>query len=607
MTPKTLLPLSCLFLLAACGGGGGGGSTPPPAAAVNLKVGGMKLVTPDPNAAHEVDLDVTVSSTTALENVSISYYLLHKGDVDSGVENPRQFLIDSAVIDAVTAGDTPYKVNLRIPPEVEPAGDWYLTTRVDPLDQIEEANEEDNVPPEAEPDISIPVGRNNRTTPDFFIESAELDLPSLVLFKNRKWSAINSIVDHPDHHGGVTVEFRCTGDGMWNNVGVKLELKVGTGNWQRLQIWRPDTKRYSSTLLVDVVPDRPNEVQVDFHLLDSQIVNILAGLRNGVIPTSAKLRVTLNSQNMKEWEGGNLRIGERPDGEIELPITLVDPIPLVPPACYEEEIGFKKNWSNKFIGTRINFHAGSYLDSRGAVAEAKGSVGMRLFKKNIPFFDAECYGQLAPHEPSETQFHIDVKLFDQVVYTRASKDPNYTYTDTPFKKVQTIERQSVVFCGPVPIVFKAGAQGTLGYKLQFDMDSGNMVLTGTPYADLTARASATVNLVVAKGGVKGTMQVIREDFETRLSFGQVRLLNNGQDISAALNLKVTNTLTGPNGRIWLFCDYPGVKFCKTFLGRIPCGVKNHHKERTLVRFSTFEKVDVLLNETLTKTVTLNCQ
>ena len=68
---------------------------------------------------------------------------------------------------------------------------------------------------------------------------------------------------------------------------------------------------------------------------------------------------------------------------------------------------------------------------------------------------------------------------------------------------------------------------TLGYDLEFSMDSGNMRLTGTPYADLSAYASAVVHLGIAKGGVRGTMTLIRDDYENSVSFGNVKLVNGG--------------------------------------------------------------------------------
>ena len=115
-----------------------------------------------------------------------------------------------------------------------------------------------------------------------------------------------------------------------------------------------------------------------------------------------------------------------------------------------------------------------------------------------------------------------------------------------------------------------------------------------------------MHLGIAKGGVRGTMTLIRDDYVNTVSFGNVRLVNNGTALNATANMNVTNILTGPRGRLYLFADYPGLKWCKTFLGRVPCGVRNIHKEKTLVRFRTFQKRDVLLNESIRTTVRLNC-
>ncbi|MCB9871341.1 MAG: hypothetical protein H6836_03385 [Planctomycetes bacterium] len=592
------------FALAACSGGGGG-SAPAPVTPPNLQVAALQVTSPDPTSAHELDIETTLTSATTVQNVSISYYVIHKQDLDDKVPEPRQFLVATDVLPEVAAGTKVYPRTIIIPKEVAPRGDWYLTTRVDPLDQIAESNEDDNVPPENSPDIVIAVNHDNIDTPDFTVESVTLDDLAMVLTPNRVRAAVANFKDVPEHHGGLTVVCQVTGSKDYKAVSIKVEVVNGQTTLP-LEIWRESQTNYANTFYADLIAGQPNSVHIDLHVPDAVLAKLLPLVVAG--QRQFTLRVTLNvGHSIAEWENGVRRINQRDDDVVELPLVLIDPATLPSKACFKYEQDFTKSWHNDIVAAGVEFHGGAYLDDRGAVAEARGALPVTLFKKRIDFFRGEAYGQLAPHRPKDTQFHIDVDVLGLTVYQRASVDPTYTYTDTPFKKVESIEAKSTIFCGPVPIVFTTGAQGELGYKLTFEMDSGNMSLAGTPYAELSAHASAVVYLGVVKGGVKGEMSLIRDDYENKVSFGEVILLNGGTAIRSTLRMTVTNTLTGPNGRLYLFADYPGVKWCSTFLGRIPCGIQWHHAEKTLVKFQTFQKQDVLLNESSTTTALLNCQ
>jgi len=598
-----LLLTTALAGLTACSGSGGG--TGDVAAVGNLHVRSLEILSPDPTSAHELDLMTTVDSVKDTENVSISYYVINKAEMDGGKEEPLQFLVDTDVIPLVKAGTTSHHVTIVIPKEVEPRGEYYLTTKIDPLDQIEETNEDDNVPPEEQPDIVINVNRDNTNTPDFTVESVELDDVAMLLQMFRAKKPVRGLKDVPEHHGGLTVVCQVSGANSYKAVSLKVDVEVPGLGFKPLSIWDENKNLYVTTYYTNVDPGQPNHVHIDLNVPDSLIRSLIPVILKGV--HNFNLRVTINAgSSIAEWENGVRRFTNRPDDVFTLPVVLIDPGSLPKRQCHAWEQNFKKVWHSKVLGTGVQFHAGTYLDGRGAVAEAEGAIPVKIFNKQFDFFHGEAYGQLSPHEPANTQFHIDVEVLGLSVYHRASKDPNYVYKDTPFKKVETITAKSTVFCGPVPVVFTTGAQGTLGYDLTFEMDSGNMKLTGTPYADLSAFASAVVHLGIAKGGVKGVMTLIRDDYVNSVSFGNVRLTNGGSSISATANMNVTNVLTGPKGRLYLFADYPGTKWCKTFLGRVPCGVRNIHKEKTLVRFHTFQKKDVLLNESITKTVSLNC-
>ena len=144
--PKTLPQLSYAAALTAalsftaCGGGGGSSNVGPTNLPGNLRATAMSVVAPNPpTAAHEIEMQTSIEATRAYQDVVIAYYLVHKEDYDNEVEEPRQFEVDSAV-QGVAAGTNPYTAFITIPEHVSPVADYYLISRVDPLDEIEETN-----------------------------------------------------------------------------------------------------------------------------------------------------------------------------------------------------------------------------------------------------------------------------------------------------------------------------------------------------------------------------------------------------------------------------------------------------------------------------------
>jgi len=84
---RSRLALTALLATTACGGGGGGGGGP---TLGNLTVTNVRLVSTDPNAAHQMTLAVSVASTQRYDNVPITYVLLNFiADILYTVLNPR--------------------------------------------------------------------------------------------------------------------------------------------------------------------------------------------------------------------------------------------------------------------------------------------------------------------------------------------------------------------------------------------------------------------------------------------------------------------------------------------------------------------------------------
>jgi hypothetical protein len=298
--------------------------------------------------------------------------------------------------------------------------------------------------------------------------------------------------------------------------------------------------------------------------------------------------------SIQEWENGAQRWRDRPDNQIVVRAALV--VPAEPPAlglAWAED--FAKSWRNETFGIGVDFHAGSSLDARGLIGELDAAVPVRLFGQDFALVAAELYAQDAPHDTRLSRFHLGVSVLGQVVYGKDVTDPSFEYTDTPFQAVKSVEHRAIVFAGPVPIELKAGVMGELGFDLTFRMDTASATLEGKPYFAITGYASAGVNLVVASVAVRGDLELLRDELTASMG-ATLAVTGAGRYLEGRLLLDATNVLTGPNGRIFLEATYPGVKLCKVLGVPVPCGVTTHRKEKTLAKFETFTKTDVLFRK-----------
>jgi len=124
--------------------------------------------------------------------------------------------------------------------------------------------------------------------------------------------------------------------------------------------------------------------------------------------------------------------------------------------------------------------------------------------------------------------------------------------------------------------------------------------TVSPFVDVGAYASAAVNLVVAKGGVRGTLYLVGCTFDTTLG-GTIAADAGATQLTGTLTEKVGYTLKGPNGKIELYVDWP--KTCwKWHVIPYPCGW--HEATKSLVSWSAFSKSDTLFDKQQSVTVPL---
>ena len=61
---------------------------------------------------------------------------------------------------------------------------------------------------------------------------------------------------------------------------------------------------------------------------------------------------------------------------------------------------------------------------------------------------------------------------------------------------------------------------------------------------------------------------------------------SGNTLRGELHEDITNTLTGPQGRVFFYVNYPCIKFCKKWGIPYPCGFKPCQAKKNIVGFTT---------------------
>jgi hypothetical protein len=151
--------------------------------------------------------------------------------------------------------------------------------------------------------------------------------------------------------------------------------------------------------------------------------------------------------------------------------------------------------------------------------------------------------------------------------------------------------------GVVPLTASFSAWGLIGAEiymgvtvescgpLSFEAHTG-------PWANLGTEVTAGVGASVLSAGVGGVLDPLLED----TFFATVSVLNlrvEDSTLSGELHEDITNTLTGPQGRVFFYVRYPCIKFCKVWGIPFPCGFKACQAKKNIVGFKTFKREDVL--------------
>jgi len=195
-------------------------------------------------------------------------------------------------------------------------------------------------------------------------------------------------------------------------------------------------------------------------------------------------------------------------------------------------------------------------------------------------------------------------------------DPDYLPNPVPtgcpatqeFSVSKAVIYNQLFFVGPVPFTASASVGGTIGFELYANIQPFGLAAKAAPFAKLEATITGAVGIPALKAGFGGTLTFIDERFHANVTTALTFSYPEGGGLPIGFeghfSMSVINTLTGPEGELFLFTDYPKVKWCtKRVLGRLltyPCGKRNIRNKLVLAKFEPFVKEDVLFDVALCK-------
>ena len=596
-----------LVTLTACGSGGGSSAAAPdPRPTGNLTITRARVLDAELQAGHEVQVAATVTATETFRSVPIDYTLLNRADVDAELEDVRQHTLGTGLVEEVRPGTEEYESVVTIPEALRSDDGWYLVAEIDPANVVTETDEGDNLlSDDARP--AVEIGGTQTDVADLVLESAEFDLDAVVLQPIEPKTAAGAIEDVEDTDFHATIVLTTTGAQTVDNVDLTATIDVPGLGARPLVVWIDQQAGYEEELRIQVEPGVPNTVHLDFKIPEGATRDaIQSHLENNGAPQFA-VEIRINDRaGVAEYEAGVQRFDDERTGDdnsIRDQVVIVLPPPPPPPApCETLDFGnrFAKNFGAGDFSVGLDLRGAASIDSRGAIASTNARIPVRLFGRSFDAARLTTSAQVTPSANSSaaSEFDLDFDVLGVTLFSESATDPVFTF-EQELSFTRSIDREKLIFVGPIPLKVRAVASGTLGFASEATLRSTEVGLSAAAFGSLDGLAEASVSLLVVSAGVGGSLTLIEDRFEVSAT-ATLTPPTNGR-LTGDLTLEVTNDLQGPRGRIFLFAEHPVLKFCFRF---IPCGFRQKRHEFTLASFRSFRKVDVLFQKSASASVCL---
>lgn len=626
----------------------------------NLTASVLEVNTANPRVGFPLVLTTSIEALEATPDVSVSFYALNGDDVASELEQVRQFYLGTVTFPLVEPSIGEYQAEITVPAAVS-TGDYVIMSSIDPADLIAELDEDDNL---SETATSLAPLRD----PNIYLESFVLDSSSIFLDSDQD-DVEETLGDVQNSDIGGTLSLAVEGTQTPSEVEVFVKLRItrsdlplGTDTHDvPLYLWDSENQRYvdiygltgpeewlslgflepqhavETDTELDFAATENKSVHLDVYMpggLAGVMIGILENLVQGPPPTVPPPDLTLEAiADLRAFFGGatagvasysliaeirstdtQLSDEDLADNSASKTIFLILPgqESQSPDRPLAFESGLAAGWENDRFGVGFEFDAFAFVDGRGALAEVQGAVPTTIFGNGFDFMWFDARAQVVPAidpaaiPPGEnSSFSLELQFATSTIYSY-EEDLGYLFDGVfSVSKEKSFEKQ--FFIGPVPVNASGGITGEIGYQLTANLQPTSLASQAGPFANLEATLEASVGVPGLQAGAGGQLTLMEERFLGTVLTGLDVLTSEGEaSFEGRTTMRVSNIVSGPSGRLYLFAEYPGVKWCRrcAFGGCVsyPCGVKTVHKEHSLVTWQSFVKEDILFEESLCKGV-----
>lgn len=595
-------------------------SSKDPSANVSLvSVSSPEAVTFSPGQPFSVDFSVKTERIEA-DHVGVSFFIIESSKASQLINNEEaeEFDVGEFYIESLVEGTQNYTAELMVPNDLVASGEYIVVAYLDAAGVIgEERTKNDNlsqnVTAASDPTFgSMQIDLEHHH--DFILSKIEIGEGFLLLPEPVNHDETESGLPDTDHSDLIGFI-----DAIKHGSNVDTAIVTGVitvaGVDYPAHFWHEDEDTYTDSMDL-VFPNHEEEHYFPFDIaLNGELVHALADAYDpNLSENTLALTLTIvdTSATAEEDDTNNTQT-------IDLPYVFFEDDDVI--ASKGDAAGFGKTGAGYQPSGKITSRSGFYEISNdfghtygdkskvalqisfddsvtltaangGAAAEANGYTTLYMFNKSATLFSAELSGEVLVGA-LDGEYELSVELLGQTLLDES--DTVYEFSEEWSREwsEETTIFETTFTIVIVPITVSAGIEGHVGFGAGLEADSGVVTATGTPFsAGLDAFAEASINLLVASGGVRADFLIFSEELTVE-AYADASEFVFGGDFSVGLTIE--NELKAIEGNFSLFVRYPKYKFC--------CKVQTKEASKTIYNTGAlYDKTWTLLD--LERTINL---
>lgn len=266
-----------------------------------------------------------------------------------------------------------------------------------------------------------------------------------------------------------------------------------------------------------------------------------------------------------------------------------------------------ESWgSSDTIGVSLDATSNNYFDTTGAYSDSEVKVSVDSMLGDFNVFDLWGNGS-ATLSPASAAIDVGVQLFGYDWYTYSNSASSLTWdNDKSFTKSSCSEYTFTAVVVPVDVEFCIS--GSAGLDMALTVTTTKLTPSVRPYASISATASASVDLVVYKAGIEGSVTIL--GINTGSSDGISGTLSmtvnslSPVKLTVSASMAATFSITTLSASLDVYVQELEIKYCsKKIFGvkiKYPCGTDYDTLwSYTIASYSGKTYSTQLLNKTFT--------